>query len=362
MSESFVLNHDITEGAHSVLFERIETLSASDMNIQAAYEDYFNTFKPKSFSALDILLAAEMFIKDKTIDKKTGNYIYAFDNTNVDSSFIKNSIPGIYGLVSYDCGASIDIDAIGGSVHSGESKRFLIVSSKKADKCIKNANKENVKLIKAGEILSQNELILNRSGNPVEIFDKSVLNNCSGVKIALNSCHFAAYLSGYRGACSYNVCDRVSDNNVLRFEIDDGIENVISRALGFYSAAVQNKISHIRYVFASNVNTSVAVQRPNVADGDYYYLLKVRIDEKGIPDKVHYSQLCYYLNEKRRDGVIKNVLPLKENIEGVLKRLGNEKLVYESLGTANTDGFGIAVCVPRGESVNGIKLGYFKNI
>lgn len=49
-----------------------------------------------------------------------------------------------------------------------------------------------------------------------------------------------------------------------------------------------------------------------------------------------------------------------ENIQAVLKRLQGDSMVYESLAAIPDKSFGAIVSVPRGESVNGIKLGYFK--
>ena len=118
----------------------------------------------------------------------------------------------------------------------------------------------------------------------------------------------------------------------------------------------------VRFVFTQDDNISVAVSRPNVYDGDYLYLLRVNSDVNGMPDKAHFGQLVYYLNEKKRMGIIKDVLPVGENTKRIINRLCNESLEFDSMCDAPLDSFGIIVSVGRGESVNGIRLGCFKNI
>jgi hypothetical protein len=80
-----------------------------------------------------------------------------------------------------------------------------------------------------------------------------------------------------------------------------------------------------------------------------------------MPEKAHYGQLYYYLNEKKKLNIIKDVLPVRENISKVINRLSRADLEYVSLSSIPEDCFGVIVSVGRGESVNGIKLGYFKD-
>ena len=61
------------------------------------------------------------------------------------------------------------------------------------------------------------------------------------------------------------------------------------------------------------------------------YLLKVRSDAYGLPDKSHFGQLYYYLTEKKKEGIIKDVLPVRENIQKTIFRLSGDKLEYVEL-------------------------------
>ena len=91
-------------------------------------------------------------------------------------------------------------------------------------------------------------------------------------------------------------------------------------------------------------------------------MLKLRNDQNGLPDKVHYGQLYYYLGEKKKMNIIKDVLPIRENIGRVINRLSRADLEYVQLAQVPDNCFGVIVSVGRGESVNGVKLGYFKGI
>jgi hypothetical protein len=77
-------------------------------------------------------------------------------------------------------------------------------------------------------------------------------------------------------------------------------------------------------------------------------------------DKAHMSQLYYYLSEKIRCGTVRYAMPLVPNAEQMLENLAYDDLEYESFQSPETDKFGILVCVGRGESVNGVKIGHYK--
>ena len=157
------------------------------------------------------------------------------------------------------------------------------------------------------------------------------------------------------------IDDYFSNNNIIRFGLGGSVAEVFARALGFFAALTYLKILPVRVVFVEGNNATVAVARPNISDGDYLYLLKLKKDNYELPDKAHFGQLHYYLCEKKRKGIIKDVLPCGENINRVISRLCGQSLVYESLTEIPEDCFGVIVSVARGESVNGVKLGCFKD-
>ncbi|MBR4799373.1 MAG: hypothetical protein IK047_03830, partial [Clostridia bacterium] len=82
----------------------------------------------------------------------------------------------------------------------------------------------------------------------------------------------------------------------------------------------------------------------------------------GLPDKIHLGQLCYYLSEMKKRGIVKDVLPVKKNVDATIDRLCGETLEYSALADIPERCAGVIVSVRRGDSVNGIRLGFFRNI
>lgn len=354
----------IVNGVVAKLFQRIGTVNISDKRISDAFARYVKDVKcDKTISPSEIIASSEGVIKRYLPVGNAEDAIYCFDNAPALSKLMKYSVQGLYSLLSLRNGMTLDIDGMGGSLDAASLKRFLVLPEKKCKRLFAKLSKTGITPVRVGNMLSTNKVIFTRAGVICDSFDKSLIgSNAEPVALNITSEHFDAFISGYKSVCTVALCDRINDNNVIRFGLNDSIEYVFAKALGYYLASVMLKKLPIRSIYTSDESASVAVSRPKVVDGDYFYYLKLRCDESGMPDRSHLSQLLFYITEKKRMGIIKDVLPKKENIEGVLKSLCGNNLEYVSLGAQNQHGFGIVVSVNRGESVNGVKLGYFKNI
>ena len=365
---SIGLCDDLTNGLHSVLYKRINNVEINDVRIQNAFMNFTKNVEcGASFSIAEMLLAAEQLNTGCKIDINAGNGIYIiedFNNANkkVLKTLLSLSVEGIYLLFALRNGIAFDIDLIGGSMMSGETKRFLVASPKKIKKLEASFKNNNVKFTKVGEMLSEDKIVVTRGNEIVETVSKNFINSdCEKVSLHLSPNEFQSFISGYNSVLSVALCDNVSQNNVVRFGLDGSFETLFARALGFFSALIYEKNVRVRRLFSTEQNCTVAVSRPNVSDGDYLYLLRVRNDIFDMPDKIHFSQLKYYLSEKKRNGVIKDILSVRDDIERIYYRLCNDSLEFVPI-TENVEyGFGVIVSVGRGESVNGIKIGYFKN-
>lgn len=364
-----VIADDLFNGMHSLLFKRINNLSIRDARIQQAFSRFIKDVEcGDSFSLAEILYSSEAVLKKGEPDVNAGNHIYCFDdyrtnNKRLTSKLLKYSVAGIYSLFALNNGVAVDIAAAGGSLAAAETKRFLVISSKKAEKFNNEARANGINLVRAGEMLSGNRIILTLGDETIANIDKSQIDSSSqAVSVTIGQEHFSAFLSGYNAVSSYALCSCVTGNNLVRFGLGCDLSTACARALGYFAAVMYLKLVGVRTVFASDNATSVAVPRPSAADGDYLYLLKLRMEENGFPEKGHYGQLYYYLTEKKRSGTIKDVLPVRENINRLINRLSNENVEYVPMAEVPLDCFGVIVSVPRGDSVNGVKLGYFKNI
>lgn len=363
----FDLKDDLSQGLHSVLFKRINSVNIRDARMQNAFSQFLNSAEcGKTISVGEIIYSVEAILKGGEPDENADNMIYCIDYIPLikHPSFpklFKNSVAGIYSLFNIHNGMTINLDAIGGSISAAETKRFIVLKPKQADKIINLCTQNGIKVSFVGKLLTSNKIILCRGTEIVETIDKSIISKDNqGVSVSIGNEHFADFASGYNSVCTLMLCNCVSSSNILRFALGGDINAVFARALGFFSAAMLFKAMPIRSVYSDEAFSSVAVSRPNVADGDYFYMLKVRNGSDGLPDKAHLMQLYYYLREKKAKSIIKDVLPIRENIRGMLNRLGNEQLRYIPLGDIPSDVFGVIVSVPRGQSVNGIELGYFK--
>lgn len=360
------LSDDLTEGLHSVLYKNINNVTINDIRIRDAFTHFLKEVECSgSFRLIDIINASESVIKGCEPDENAGNQIYSYDhgtlgNKGVGAKLLKQSVGGIYSLISLHNGVSLDLDAIGSSMPAAEAKRYLILPPKKINKFLDMARANGLNPIKAGEMISIDKVLLTRNNSVIASVDKTGINSNTTVAVTLGSEHFNEFLAGYNAVCSFVLCGCVASNNLIRLGLKGDISSVCARVLGIYGALKYLKNIPVRIVYTPEAAVSVAVARPVPNDGDYLYLLKLRNADDGTPDKAHYGQLYYYLGEKKRMGIIKDVLPLRENIQRVINRLSNERLEYVPLTGVPENCFGIIVSVGRGESVNGVKLGYFK--
>ncbi len=359
---------DMTGGLYSVLYKRINrNVIIEDNYIANAFTRFSKEFEiGDSFSVIDIISAAETVINGGQADENATNLIYAYNYSEkmpkrLGLQLLRNSISGINSLFSVHNGISFDLDTVSGVVARGETKRFLVAPAKKCSSLISKCEKYGIKFTLCGEVIQSNKIILTQNGTVTASLDKSCLQT-EAQSVKLDSSCMSAFVSGYNAVCSLVLCDKIAANNIIRFGLDGRIEDVLARALGYYCGMMFLKPIASRMVFYDGNSATVAVQRPMVSDGDYLYLLKLRTDSYGLPDKSHYGQLFYYLGEKKKTGIIKDVLPVRENIQGVINRLCNENCDYVSLSNIPENCYGIIVSVGRGESVNGMKLGYFKGI
>ena len=365
-SENLTL--DLTEGLHSVLYKKIGNLTIGDARIANVFSNFLKEVEcGKSFRIIDILASAENVVKGGEPKENGGNLVYCYDyiniaNKNVANKLLANSIGGLYSLIAVHNGIALDIDSVGSSVPAAESRRYLIIPPKKEAKFLEIARYNEIKLVKAGEIITENKIYLSRNNEIIATVDKGLINSDDALSVAINESHYSSFIAGYNAVCSLALCNCISVNNLVRFGLGGDIASICARALGIYSALTYLKLLPLRMVYTNEATVSVAVSRPNIADGDYLYMLKLRNDQNGLPDKVHYGQLYYYLGEKKKMNIIKDVLPIRENIGRVINRLSRADLEYVQLAQVPDNCFGVIVSVGRGESVNGVKLGYFKGI
>ncbi len=361
------ISDDLSNGLHSVLYTPINDVTIRDVRIRDVFSRLIKEVEfGASFSIMDILVSAENCVKNGEPDENSGNLIYAYDTNSItdiktSAKLMKNSVANLYSLFNIHNGITLDLDAVGGSISSAESKRYLLIPPKKENKILKYALKQAIQPIKVGEVIGADKLLFSQGNDIVATVEKNLLKSNGFKSVDIGNEHFDAFLSGYRAVCSLTLCNCVSKNNIIRFGLKGSLSDICARALGFFAAATYLKTMPIRMVFTTDNSATVAVSRPKVADGDYLYLLKLRKDVYEMPDKGHFGQLYYYLNEKKRAGIIKDVLPCGENINRVINRLCNDELRYDMLTEIPQNCFGVIVSVGRGESVNGIELGCFKS-
>lgn len=360
------LSNDFSNGLHSVLYKKINNVTINDSRIAEVFSRFLKEVEcGGSFSVMDILTASESVVKGTEPNENAGNLIYCYDhlyiaNKSVAAKLLNNSVGGIYSLFAIHNGIALDIDAVGSSIPAAEAKRYLLIPPKKERKFLEIAGYNDILLVKAGVVIAENKIHLSRNDEIIASVDKAVMQDNSHNSIAIGPEHYAAFTAGYNAVCSLTLCNCVGYNNLIRFGLGGNLSEICARALGVYCALSYLKTLPVRMIFTNENKATVAVSRPNVGDGDYLYLLKLRNDSNGLPDKAHFGQLFYYLNEKKRLNIIKDVLPVRENIDKVIFRLSNTDAEYVSLAQVPENCFGVIVSVGRGESVNGIKLGYFK--
>lgn len=368
LSLSELMANDLATGTHSLLFKRIGNITIAEPRIKEAFSRFIKEVEcGTSFSISDIICSAESLLKKGEPDVNAGNVIFAFDryvtsNKRFSSKLLKNSVCGLYPLFALNNGVALDIGACGGNLAVAETKRYLIAPESKAKKLIDIAATYGVRMNRAGVMLSNDNILLTLGNETVANISKASINNSETHSVVLGSEHLSAFISGFNSVGMYALCTSVNLNNVLRFGLKSDLSTACARALGYFSAVMNMKQINVRTVYTADESTMVVSPKPVVADGDYLYLLKLRIDNNGAPDRAHFGQLRYYLSEKKRLGIIKDVLPVRENILPVINRLCKDSIEYVPLSDVPPNSYGVIVSVRRGDSVNGIKLGYFKNI
>ena len=368
MSFSEKLIDAMFNGNTSKLYKRVSNVKIDDVCIKEAFKGFLKDVEcGKEFRIIDIISSAESVVKKSMPNENAGNAVYAYSHKvigkkRVDNWIVRNSVNGIHSLISIHNGITIDARSFNSSIPIAETLRYAIVDPKREKRLVSFFKKYAIKTEKICEVISSDRVIISCGNESTANFDKSQLRTDISEAITLGPEHFNAFLSGYNAVCAAVLCGSVSDNVVIRFGLGDDINAICARALGYYSAVTYFKSIPLSVVYTNDESATVAVPRPNVEDGDYLYLLRLRNDEYGLPEKGHYGQLYYYLNEKKKMGVIKDVLPLRENVENVISRLSGDSLEYVSISEIPKDSFGIIVSAKRGDTVNGIKIGYFKGI
>lgn len=360
---------DIETIFSTALYKRISNVTIEEPTIRDAFSRFVSDVEcGKTFSVIDMLGSAEAVVKGKSIKINAGAAVYSFDGDSLgDNRFSKfllnNSTSSFFDLLSVQNGIAFDISCFNDSLVLAQTVRYLTVLPEKEQSVLKKAEKNGVKLTKVGELLSQNKIILTDKNDIVKSYDKDsiVFNDGDSESVSMGIAHLEAFKEGYNAVLSVILCNVVTKNNIVRFGLDGDLNTVCARALGFYTAVTYHRSIPLKFVLTLDSSVNVASARPDICDGDYLYFLKLRNDINGMTDKIHYGQLHYYLKEKRKNGIIKDVLPIRENIQNVINRLCGDSLEYEKLADLPDNCFGIIVSVGRGESVNGVKLGYFRD-
>ncbi len=366
LKSRMVLN--ICRSSYGMLYKKISKVSINCDVIKESFCRFIDDIRIKdSFSVADVIFGAEAVLKQGMPEAKPGDGIYLVEgivgNDKWSKKLLLGTVCGILDLFCLDNGVFLDANVCDDSVINCVTKRFAVLTDKKAQKLANKLTKHGIVLKKTGSVIGSNEVVFSRGSDVLFRFPKdSLFDSEQAESISIDRTHMADFVSGYRAVCALAACNAVTKNNILRFDLSGDAASVCARALGYYSAMMYTRTVPVVITFTTGMKCDVVVPRPNVTDGDYLYLLKLRLDKDGLPDKGHHGQLFYYLQEMKKNGIIKDVLPQKENISGVIKRLCGENLEYVSLGETPDGAFGVIVSVPRGYSVNGVKMGYFKYI
>ena len=347
----------------SKIFVPVSAIDVSDDRIKNALGLFVSNVETNgSVSVADILFSAGDLVGKSSLNEAAGNLIFAYDKPALNKKIIKNTAVGLYRLLRIHNGISLDLDAVGGNLISAELKNYLIIPQNKIKKYSAIAEKEGIQLKKAGCVLSGASIIICNGDCIIETLDKSEFNVDPVDSISLDSRHFADFYNAYTSFLSYVLCKKIVDNNAICFGISDDLETIFARAIGIFAAALSTRSFFYNLKFLNDDKVFNVSPRPIVSDGEYFYLLKLRNNTLGLPDMVHFNQLERYLAEYKNHGIIKNVLPYRENISGTLKRLCTDSLTFEAINETYDSCFGVVVSVGRGQSLNGQKLGFFRNI
>ena len=360
------IKQDLTEGLHSILFKPISGVTVNESRIGDSFREFISSAEQAaSFTVGDIIFGAETVIKGGDPFPADGSGIWCIERPGkgrYSQKLLKKSVGGVYALLGLRNGLCLDIDAMGGSLPSAEIKRFAILPDRKGAKIAAKAAAEGINMQECGSVLAGNSVIIKRGREVIASFDRSILFPREAAALSLGESFRADFDEGYKAVCTYSACRAVTENVIIRCGLGGGTESVCARALGYFKALMIFKSIPVNVVFTAESCCDVAVPRPNAQDGDYLFLLRVREDDSGLPDKIHLGQLCYYLSEMKKRGIVKDVLPVKKNVDATIDRLCGETLEYSALADIPERCAGVIVSVRRGDSVNGIRLGFFKNI
>ena len=287
------------------MFKTIKEVSITDSRIRDAFKLFVSNVEIDStISIADIIFSADDIIRKHRLDENAGNLIFCYDKKPDNKKLLKNTVNGLFRLLSISNGFSLDLEAVGGSIKTADFKNYLIVPESKSNKFKKIAEREGIRLIKAGSLLSVNSVILTRGNEILEKYDKSTLISAeSPISVTIGSEHFEAFSKGYNSLLSYDLCNCISDNNVICFGLSSDFDSVFAGAIGYFAAVLKAKSVLNKIKFSLNSNVITASPRPEVTDGDYFYFLKLRNDNNELPDFTHFCQLKYYLTELKKRGV-----------------------------------------------------------
>ncbi len=358
----------LTQGVYSILYKRISSVRIRDIRILAAFNHFIkNVDCGKSFSLAEILRITDCLLFSGKINENVGNKIFMYDPKNVKDNkvsdkLLKNSIGNIFFLLSLNNGIIFSTEVFSEKLEILETNRYLIVPPKKVEKFTKLCGENGIELSCIGEFSSENKIVFNQNGE-THTFDKNILSkNDEDNHLELTEKNFDSFMSGYNAVASLLLMDTVSENNILRLGIDGDFSSVLARFLGFYVGISDFKPKTFRMIFTTEAKFGVSVAKPLVSDGDYLYLLRLHNNQFEMTDKVHLNQLLNYLKEKNKIGAIKYAIPYAKGIETTLQKIVPDGIEYVSFEYQENDKFALVACVGRGESLNGVKIGYYKNV
>lgn len=358
----------LSKGIYSILYKRITSVKIKDIRILSAFNHFIkNVDCGKSFSLAELSRTTDSLLSNAKISENAGNKIFMYDPTSISDAkvfekLLRFSVTNLFNLFSLNNGIIFSTEILSEKIEILETKRFLIVSPKKAVKLARYCEDNTVKITCVGEFSSENNLVFNENG-AISSFNKALFSNdFEENSLELTVAHFESFMSGYNAVASLLLLDTVSDNNVLRLGLDGDLASVFARFLGFYVGVNDFKPKTYRFIYTHEPKFGVSVSKPSVSDGDYLYLLRVHNNQFEMTDRVHLNQLYNYLKEKQKSAIIKYALPYSKGVESTLEKIAPEGIEYLPFEYPENDKFSIIACVGRGESLNGLKIGYFKNV
>ncbi len=362
------LPKEFEELLQSKLFYRVESVVIKNIRIRDVFASFTSEFDcVKSFSPVEILYAADALITGNKLDLQPESLIVSFDmdgnaDKELQSELLKRSVSGIQSLLALKCGVILDLDALGDKLRVCQTARYLILSEKRYKKLSARMQKAGVAYRIVGRVSVEPRIVFHKGETVLKSIDRAELENANVIpSLELGDAEFSAFKNGYYSACSQSLCDCVSKSNIIQLGEDTTLANICATVLGIYSTSSLRDSSPARIALFNNSLINVAVSRPTVSDGDYVYYLKLSNDAFGLPNPSHFRQLAFYLREMKKIGVIHGIFSYREDITRILNRLSNDTIEYVPLIQPEISHFGVFVTVGRGETINGEKIGYFKN-